>query len=123
MLKKIINDKNPEILNIIFFTMFFMFLFIIVLLPIVIFVASSNPNILDMSYYNVNGNVSELYKFLDVLGTIFEFLILGTIAEFIRRKKSLKFKIFDNQSSIFYIYFIVFQSFYIIINLIKLFIK
>lgn len=122
MLKKIINDKNPEILNIIFFAMFFMFLFLIILLPIVIFVTINNPDVFEMSYYNVNGNVSEIYKLIDVIGTVSEFLIIGTIAEFVRRKKSLKFKIFDTQSSIFYIYFIIFQIIYIIINVLKLFI-
>lgn len=122
MLKKIINDKNPEILNIIFFAMFFMFLFLIILLPIVIFVTINNPDVFEISYYNVNGNVSEIYKLIDVIGTVSEFLIIGTIAEFVRRKKSLKFKIFDTQSSIFYIYFITFQIIYIIINVLKLFI-
>lgn len=122
MLKKIINDKNPEILNIIFFAMFFMFLFLIILLPIVIFVTINNPDVFEISYYNVNGNVSEIYKLIDVIGTVSEFLIIGTIAEFVRRKKSLKFKIFDTQSSIFYIYFIIFQIIYIIINVLKLFI-
>lgn len=123
MLKKIINDDNKIFLNIFIFAILFMFLFLIMFFPIVFIAILSNPNTLDVAYSEINGNISEFYKTIDSMSTVIEFLIAGTIAEFIRRKKSLKFKMFDKTALIFYYYATFFESAYIIISIIKIFFK
>ena len=114
MFKKLINDDRSEEWNIIMYSVIFTILFLAILTPVVFIGLSMLPE-LAPTLTNATSNANE--KMIESIGSmkaVVEMLVYGTIAEFLRRKKSMNFKITDDKATKFLFYFCVEMSLYIV---------
>lgn len=121
-MKRLINDENPIELNIIIFTFLYMLLFILIVTPIIIAILSiysnTNPELMSILFSKPVG-IDATREKINVIETVLQFLSFGIISEFIRRKKSEKFKLTDTKSKRFWIYMSIVLIGQIIIKIIN----
>lgn len=114
MFKKLINDDRSEEWNIVMYAVIFTIAFLIILTPVVFIGLSAHPE-LAPTLTNAPSDANEkMLETIDSTKAIIEMLVYGTIAEFLRRKKSMNFKITDNKATKFLFYFCVEMSLYIL---------
>lgn len=80
-----INDGKPFIANALIFAGMYTLLFILILLPFVIFAMTQNPDVLNDAEDAVYVARSELYQVLDYFVPFLIFAVMGGITEFGRR--------------------------------------
>lgn len=113
-LKKIVNDERPIEFNILAFACIYMILFITITTPLIIYLISINPKLSSLLTSEVS-DVQKGYYIVQQIRTMMEFVILGTVSEFFRRKKSIKFKWLDDIATKFYLYYCGLNVIYIIL--------
>ena len=103
LLGKIFNNKHSIFTNTVFFTLAIMLIYVLVLLPAVVFFFIQNPNIFHEAEVEVNLNRSELYQLgssMELYGT---FITIGAFCELIRRSISMKQHIFKDMFFMSYV--------------------
>ena len=107
MFKKLINDTRSEEWNIVMFTIIIAVSMILILTPIVFIGLSLHPELSETLTKAPETSSEEMIETINSTKAVIEMFIYGTVAEFIRRKKSQKFKITDNSATKFLFYFTV----------------
>lgn len=105
MFKKLINDDKSEEWNIAMYAILLAALFFIVFTPIIIFGLTLNPELSETLTEVADTPNEEIRDMISSTKSIIEFFVGGTILEFLRRKKSMKFKITDDKATKFLVYF------------------
>lgn len=105
MFKKIINDDRSEEWNILMFAIIYTITLIIVLTPIILIGLSLHPELSETLTEAPSTSVEKSIDTINQINSIIEAFVVGTVLEFIRRKRSKKFKISDPQATKFLFYF------------------
>lgn len=113
MFKKLINDSRSEEWNIIMYTLLLALIFFIVFTPIIILGVSMHPELSETLTAAPETEIDKARETISSTASIFEFIISGTILEYLRRKKSMKFKITDPQATKLLFYFCVEMTVYV----------
>ena len=115
MFKKLINDSKSEEWNIIMYTLLLALIFFIVFTPIIILGVSMYPELSETLTAAPETEIDKARETISSTASIFEFIIAGTVLEFSRRKKSMKFKITDPQATKLLFYFCIEMTIYLIL--------
>lgn len=107
MFKKLINDERSEEWNIVMYSLILAALFFIVFTPIIIYGLSIYPELSETLTAVADTSNEKLQDAIYSTRSVIEFFIYGTILEFFRRKKSMKFKITDGKATKLLFYFFV----------------
>ena len=105
MFKKLINDSRSEEWNIMMYTLLLALIFFIVFTPIIILGATMYPELSETLTTAPETEIDKARETVSSTASIFEFIIAGTVLEFSRRKRSMKFKIIDPQATKLLFYF------------------
>ena len=116
MFKKLINDEKSEEWNILMYTLISFAVYFIIFTPIVIFGMMQDPEGLEILMYQPETTAEKIVETCAQIRSILEFIILGIILEFNRRKKSLKFKISDDKATKFLVYFCATMLVYVVLQ-------
>ena len=103
LFSKIFSNKHSIFTNTVFFTLAIMLLYVLVLLPAVVFFFIQNPNIFHEAEVEVNLNRSELYQLgssMELYGT---FITMGAFCELFRRAISLRKSPFNDMFFVSYV--------------------
>ena len=87
---KVFDNKHSIFTNTVFWTLLLMLLYVLVLLPFIIFFFVQNPNIFAEADQEVNLNKSELYQLASSMELYGGFIAGGAVCELIRRAISTK---------------------------------
>ena len=117
MFKKLINDNRSVEWNITMYTLLLAALFFVVFTPIIIVGLTINPELSEVLTEVADTPNEEIYDMIYSTKSIIEFVVIGTILEFLRRKKSMKFKIVDEGATKFLLYFTIEMLVYNILSI------
>ena len=116
MFKKLINDEKSEEWNILMFTLITFAIYFLIFTPIVIFGMMQDPEGLEILMYQPETDAEKIVETCAQIRSVLEFVILGIILEFNRRKNSMKFKISDEKATKFLIYFCITMVIYVVLQ-------
>ena len=116
MFKKLINDEKSEEWNILMFTLITFAIYFLIFTPIVIFGMMQDPEGLEILMYQPKTDAEKIVETCAQIRSVLEFVILGIILEFNRRKNSMKFKISDEKATKFLIYFCITMLIYVVLQ-------
>lgn len=116
MFKKLINDEKSEEWNILMFTLITFAIYFLIFTPIVIFGMMQDPEGLEILMYQPETDAEKIVETCAQIRSVLEFVILGIILEFNRRKNSMKFKISDEKATKFLIYFCITMLIYVVLQ-------
>ena len=116
MFKKLINDEKSEEWNILMFTLITFAIYFLIFTPIVIFGMMQDPEGLEILMYQPETDAEKIVETCAQIRRVLEFVILGIILEFNRRKNSMKFRISDEKATKFLIYFCITMLIYVVLQ-------
>lgn len=116
MFKKLINDEKSEEWNILMFTLITFAIYFLIFTPIVIFGMMQDPEGLEILMYQPETDAEKIVETCAQIRSVLEFVILGIILEFNRRKNSMKFRISDEKATKFLIYFCITMLIYVVLQ-------
>lgn len=119
--KFIFNNEHKILTNTVFFTIALMFLYILVLLPFMIYFFIQNPSVFQEADKEVYLNKTEIYQFASSMALYAEFFVGGALCELIRRAISTKRSILHDSLFMSYVFIIAGQACELIAYLIMMF--
>ena len=109
LFKFIFKNEHKILTNSVFFTILLMLLYVLVLLPFMIYFFVQNPSIFQEADSEVYLNKNELYQFASSMALYAEFFVYGSLCELIRRAISTKTHILHDSLFMSYILIIAGQ--------------
>lgn len=109
LFKFIFKNEHKIFTNTVFFTILLMLLYVLVLLPFMIYFFVQNPNVFNEADAEIYLNKNELYQFASSMSLYAEFFVGGAICELIRRAISTKKHILHDSLFMSYVFIIVGQ--------------
>ena len=98
------------------FTLITFAIYFLIFTPIVIFGMMQDPEGLEILMYQPETDAEKIVETCAQIRSVLEFVILGIILEFNRRKNSMKFKISDEKATKFLIYFCITMLIYVVLQ-------
>jgi hypothetical protein len=106
LFNKVFSNNHSIAVNTFLFTICLMLLYLLVFLPLIVYVFIQNPQIFNEAEADIYLNTSELYQFgskLELYGT---FVSGGALCELVRRTRSLKIGLLNDKMFVSYVFII-----------------